>query len=88
MGLPQANKDKANHFIYGSGIFFVAMLTRYVLANKGIVDLHIIVPILFLLAWAVGKELLWDGLLKKGHVEFADAVWTFLPASWAVLTVI
>ena len=60
-------KDKLLHLIAGIYIFLVALIW--------LSDLWAIV---LTLAISIGKEIIWDLFLKKGHASIADALFTFV----------
>jgi len=69
-------KDKLGHFFGGSFILFVSLLLFNVYISVGIVVVS-----------AATKELLWDGYLKKGNVEFYDFVYTILPCIFYLINI-
>jgi hypothetical protein len=62
------NKDKLLHFFYGSIISFLSIVIF------GINGLWINVVI------AAAKEIVYDGLMKKGTVDFYDFIFTCIPS--------
>ena len=60
-------KDKLLHFFYGSIISFISILFF------GIQGLWITVVI------AAAKEIVYDGLMKKGNVDIYDFIFTCIP---------
>ena len=61
-------KDKLLHFFYGSIISFLSIIIF------GINGLWINVVI------AAAKEIVYDGLMKKGTIDFYDFVFTCIPS--------
>jgi hypothetical protein len=66
MKLPLVPQDKANHYIYGSVIYFITSLCL-----SPILSLIVVLLIAFL------KEL-YDYKTKKGTPEVMDIVWTMI----------
>ncbi len=60
--------DKLAHFFSGSVLFTISMLFFTDLQSTVITVLV-----------AAGKELIWDGLLEQGTVDFKDFVFSVIP---------
>lgn len=69
MKLPVFPADKANHFVYG---FIMYLLAGLLFSGS--------TALIIVIAVAVLKELIWDKLLEKGTLEYADVVYTIVPA--------
>lgn len=63
-------KDKLAHFFSGSVLFTLCMFFS---SSNDIISSVIV------LVFALAKELIWDGLMKKGTLDIVDAMFTFLP---------
>lgn len=60
--------DKLAHFFSGSLLFTLSSLFFTDFTS-----------VIIVLLAAILKELVWDGLLKKGTVDTVDALFTFMP---------
>lgn len=78
--LPMLAHDKANHYLYGQGIFALSALACYLPpTGLNLIDLQAISWGLTAL-FAVGKEVLWDWKRGKGTPSVADVVATLAGA--------
>ncbi len=60
-------QDKANHFIYG---FVIYMLTSILFDGW--------IPLLTVVFFAAGKEIIYDKIMKKGTPELLDFIFTIV----------
>jgi len=60
--------DKANHFIYG---FLIYYLSNFIFDKYTSLNIVIIIAVL--------KEVIYDGLMKKGTPDYKDIIYTIIP---------
>jgi len=66
--------DKLKHF-------FVATIMSFIMIN-----IHPLGGFIFVLIVLAGKEIIWDYIMKKGHIEIMDFLYGLVPAVLILIT--
>lgn len=75
--LNSIKKDKLLHFFVGNTILFLLLLFFNTLISISVVVIL-----------AVAKEIIYDGLLKKGTPENKDIIYTILPCVFYLINIL